>query len=144
MGRAYRLNGNEYSAVYFLDHFTHAAVLRAMDGFGMIQDLDVLRLAETAFDSAFREGRPVDDSATKALVEALREAGAAEPAGIPRHKLSTGEGWLITPREITAALNAYQQAPRDERAAAVARIDDWGGWIDFLHTAGDFLGLRSH
>ncbi|MDY0811423.1 hypothetical protein [Kitasatospora purpeofusca] len=143
MGRAYHLDG-EHSATYFLDHFTHAAVLRAMDGFGMIQDLDVLRLAETAVDSAFRRGDPVDDSATKALVEALREAGTAEPTGIPRHKLATGEGWLITPPEITAALDTYQRAPHDDRAATSARIDDWDGWIGFLHLAGDLAGIRSH
>lgn len=143
MGRAYHLDG-EYSATYFLDHFAHAAVLRAMDGFGMIQDLDVLRLAETAFDIAFRGERPVEGAANKALVEALREAGAAEPAGIPRHKIATGEGWLITPPEITAALDAYQRAPHDDRAATSARIDDWDGWIEFLHLAGDFAGIRSH
>ncbi|MFF8769042.1 hypothetical protein [Kitasatospora sp. NPDC015120] len=143
MGRAYHLDG-EYSATFFFDHFTHATVLRAMDGFGMIHDLDMLRLAETAFDRAIRGGRSVDDSATKAVVEALREAGAAEPAGIPRHKLATGDGWLITPPEITAALDAYQRAPYDDRAATSARIDDWDGWIGFLRLAGDFAGIRSH
>ncbi|MEU5388719.1 hypothetical protein [Kitasatospora cineracea] len=145
MGRALTLEGGS-PATYFLDHFTFEIVVRAMDSLGMIQDLNILDLARAAFHRAL-PGRPlsqIDPGDVRAVMEGLRAVGVADPTGIPRHKLNTAEGWLITPREITAALAAYQQAEPERREAVAARIDEWATWIDFLHTAGDHAGLRSN
>ncbi|MFJ8430396.1 hypothetical protein ACIQ9P_03730 [Kitasatospora sp. NPDC094019] len=144
MGRAFHLDAVTPTVTYFLDHFTHDRILRAMTNLGMIQDLEILDLARMALHRAFPGEQPpaAGPNATAAAIEALRAVGVAEPAGIPRHKLATAEGWLITPAEITAALDAYQRAPFDDCAATGDRIDDWQPWIDFLHLAGDHNGLR--
>ncbi|MEU3566891.1 hypothetical protein AB0E96_00450 [Kitasatospora sp. NPDC036755] len=150
MGRAYQLELSDPTVTYFLDHFTHARVVRAMDRLGMIQDLhgQMFNLAASAHDNAlaltgeFLPAHPQDAAA--ATLHGVLTASIPNPAGIPRHKLATGENWLIAPAEITAALAAHQRAPHDERAAVSALIDEWDPWIDFLHTAGDHAGLRSN
>ncbi|MFC8449515.1 hypothetical protein [Kitasatospora sp. NPDC057223] len=145
MGRVLTLEGGSPAAHYFFDHFNFEAVVRAMEGLGMIQDLNILDLARVAFHRAFPGHLPDRPGPTSvhAAMEALRAVGAADPTGIPRHKLGTAEGWLITPGEITAALAAYHQADPERRDAVAGRIDEWATWIGFLHAAGDHGGLRS-
>ncbi|MCX4749256.1 hypothetical protein OG455_27750 [Kitasatospora sp. NBC_01287] len=146
MGRALCLEHSNPAVNYFLDHYTLESVVRAMDTLGMIEDLNILDLARAAFHRAFPGRQPGEPGpgSVHAAMDLLRAVGAATPKGIPRHKLATGEGWLISPREITAALDAYQQADPEQREAIGARIDDWAPWIDFLHVAGDHHGLRSN
>ncbi|MFD7639602.1 hypothetical protein ACFV4P_03020 [Kitasatospora sp. NPDC059795] len=146
MGRALILEGGSPAAHMFLDHFTFESVVRAMDNLGMIQDLNILDLARVAFHRAL-PGRPlsqIDPGDVHTVMGDLRAVGAAEPTGIPRHKLATAESWLIISREITAALAAYQQAEPERREAVAARIDEWTAFVDFLHLAGDHAGLRSN
>ncbi|RGD59392.1 hypothetical protein DR950_17770 [Kitasatospora xanthocidica] len=146
MGRAYQLELSDPTVTYFLDHFTHDRVVRAMDRLGMIQDLhyDLPFLTAALYDLE-RELMGADPQETvTAKKNAVSAASAPNPTGIPRYKVETGENWLITPAEITAALAARQRAPHGERAAVSALIDEWDPWIDFLHMAGDHAGLRSN
>ncbi|MFJ4791718.1 hypothetical protein [Kitasatospora purpeofusca] len=145
MGRVITLEGGSPAAHYFLDHFNFEVIVRAMDGLGMIQDLNILDLARVAFHRAFPGLLPSGPgpASVQAAMDALRAVGAATPSGIPRHKLATAESWLITPAEITAALAAYHRAEPDRRAAVAERIDQWTTWIAFLHTAADHGGLRT-
>ncbi|MEU8919535.1 hypothetical protein AB0D10_01190 [Kitasatospora sp. NPDC048545] len=145
MGRVLTLEHSDPLAHYYLDHFTYESVVRAMDSLGMIQDLRILDLARAAFHRAI-PGIPLNQVGpddVRTAMDALRAVGAAEPSGIPRHKLATAEGWLISPQEITAALDSYHRAAPEQREAVAARIDDWKPLIDFLHIAGDHHGLRS-
>ncbi|MGW7579706.1 hypothetical protein ACWGKU_05070 [Kitasatospora sp. NPDC054768] len=154
MGRAYQLEACDPTVTYFLDHFTHDRILRAMDRFGMIQDLHdhLLDLALNAQGNAQGNaqaragGHPPahPQDAVEAMLRGVLTASIPNPAGIPRYKLATGEGWLVTPAEITAALAAHQRASREDRAAASSLIDDWAPWIEFLHVAGDRAGIRSN
>ncbi|MFD4394384.1 hypothetical protein [Kitasatospora sp. NPDC058478] len=144
MGRAFRLELSDPTVTYFLDHFTHDRVVRAMDRLGMIQDLpyDLAHAADCSHDLAHVLAAVDPQEAVEEKVRAVLTASIPNPAGIPRHKLATGDGWLVTPAEITAALAAYQRAPHDERTAVSALIDDWDRWIEVLHIAGDHAGFR--
>jgi len=77
-----------------------------------------------------------------------RDGGGAAGPGIPAHKLSSHDGWIITPAEIGQAL---QLAPD-----AVWRLDDpaadptpvpfarWGPWLSFLRQATRHGGIEVH
>ena len=49
--------------------------------------------------------------------------------GIPLHKLSSNDGWLVTPAEIAAALEQAPEQASDEDGEALAW---WPEWIEFL------------
>jgi hypothetical protein len=71
----------------------------------------------------------------------------AEPQpvlGIPRHKFSSNDGWLVTPAQIAAALDIYRSRTAEEVAAVMEPKDRdiWGKWIDFLDYAKDRGGFR--
>jgi hypothetical protein len=77
-------------------------------------------------------------------VDAHLSEHRGECPGIPGHKFSTNDGWIVTPAECQAALAAYrshdaetvQRVVRetlrlDERGVAVEETW-WPEWIDFL------------
>lgn len=54
------------------------------------------------------------------------------PPGIPSHKLSSNDGWIVTPEECTAAVQAYERATKGQvhqalnESVATEREDDRG------------------
>jgi hypothetical protein len=60
---------------------------------------------------------------------------------IPRHKLWTNDGWLVTPAELTAALPHAPKTALDRRQRP---IPWWHQWLDYLDTARGHGGFRVH
>ncbi|MGG8408242.1 hypothetical protein ACM614_17380 [Streptomyces sp. 12297] len=76
--------------------------------------------------------------------EAIRTADPDGP-GIAAYKLTSNDGWLVTPRELDAALKAYESAPSEDRAAAEDEFGPyWTAWIEFLTRAQGRGGFRVH
>ncbi|MFE2346150.1 hypothetical protein [Kitasatospora cineracea] len=129
MGRAFRLEHHATSdlTTVFIDHFTYERIVRAMDRHDMVHDF------------------PYPDRPAPTEEQERREflaAAVAEPAGIPRHKLTIDGEWLITPRELTAALGSYFAHTIEQRNAADQAIDQWKPWIGLLLAGHNYLGVR--
>ena len=60
---------------------------------------------------------------------------------IPRHKLWTNDGWLITPAELDAALSRAPTTALDRRQRP---IPWWRQWLDYLDGARGHGGIRVH
>jgi hypothetical protein len=60
---------------------------------------------------------------------------------IPRHKLWTNDGWLITPQELAAALPHAPTGALDRRQRP---IPWWRQWLDYLDTGRGHGGIRVH
>jgi len=60
---------------------------------------------------------------------------------IPRHKLWTNDGWLITPDELDAALPYAPTSALDRRQRP---IPWWRQWLDYLDGARGHGGVRVH
>jgi hypothetical protein len=60
---------------------------------------------------------------------------------IPRHKLWTNDGWLVTPSELTAALQHAPEVAMDRRQRP---IPWWHQWLDYLDGARGHGGFRVH
>jgi hypothetical protein len=76
-----------------------------------------------------------------AAARLAREADAGQP-GIPGYKLSSPDGWLVTSREIKAALAAYQATPTEEHHVVAASRPWWPKWVAFLEHAKDQGGFH--
>lgn len=66
-------------------------------------------------------------------IEPLLRREDPEPLGLPWHKLDSGDGHVLTPREIKVALSRASTIPTtlaDERLVAL-----WGEWLDFVRRA---------
>ncbi len=129
MGRTFRLEHHpvDASTTVVLDHSTYDRIVHAMDRHGMIHDLPYPQ-----------HRAPADPEERRAFLAAT----VAEPAGIPRHKLTVDGEWLITPRELTAALGAYYAHPIEQRNTADQAVDQWRPWIGLLLSGGNYLGVR--
>jgi hypothetical protein len=79
--------------------------------------------------------------ALAAYLDALDEHLAAnyDAQVIPRHKLWTSDGWLITPAELTAAL---PHAPRTALDRRQRPIPWWSQWLAYLDGARGHGGVR--
>lgn len=60
---------------------------------------------------------------------------------IPRHKLWTNDGWLVTPTELTAALPHAPAVALDRRQRP---IPWWDQWLDYLNASRGHGGFRVH
>ena len=60
---------------------------------------------------------------------------------IPRHKLWTNDGWLITPDELDAALPHAPSTAIDRRQRP---LPWWHQWLDYLDAARGYGGIRVH
>lgn len=88
------------------------------------------------------DGEPDEDTspemrAYQKAVQAVTDAQREKPAGIPVHKLGSNDGWLVTPDEISSALEAYvlgDGVPAD----APAWWADWIGWLKYAQEHGGF------
>lgn len=76
--------------------------------------------------------------------ERWRARGQTGRAGIPLHKLSSNDGWIVTTVEIDAALAALARNAPTLDAPSGDRMSDsawevfeatWGEWVDFLQVA---------
>ncbi|MGW4527817.1 hypothetical protein [Amycolatopsis sp. NPDC004378] len=67
--------------------------------------------------------------------------GAARLPGIPSHKLTSGDGWHVTPDECAEALIAYELATIAGAPHPAAFADDV---VPFLRTAACHGGFRVH
>lgn len=65
-------------------------------------------------------------------------------SGIPHYKFTTNDGWLVTSREIEAALMQYENADSEHKAAAIQEGPWWPSWIAFLTYAQQRGGIRVH
>lgn len=98
-------------------------------------------------------GAPDDEAARTALDSIAARLRAAEEAactadpggpGIPYYKLTSNDGWLVTPREIAAALKAYESTSTTDREDAGLAFEPWPSWIQYLTEARHRGGFRVH
>ncbi|MGW1769844.1 hypothetical protein ACWCQL_38085 [Streptomyces sp. NPDC002073] len=135
------------------------AACHLMTGLGMLsleEEPEWPAINEKGFSEALEALRtdPEDAAARKTVqaamdrVEGVHEAiRTADPGGpgIADYKLMSNDGWLVTPREITAALKAYENAPPADREAAARELGPhWTSWIAFLTRGRDRGGFRVH
>ncbi|MEU5388718.1 hypothetical protein [Kitasatospora cineracea] len=132
-----------------------AVLLTMLREFGMLTDaepperpyLAQFGLSRDDFDGPVHAGKVRPDKADSfaaAQQAVLDRLEGHDPAttGIPQYKVAYNEGWLIAPKEIEAALNAYDSSPADQRRDAENSFHgDWKRWIAFLREAAD-SGIR--
>ena len=75
---------------------------------------------------------PTNDPKIEAFLQAESDqlTGDSGAPGIPAYKLMSNDGWLVTPREISSALNTLfstEDAPSDDAA--------WNTFVTFLSVA---------
>jgi hypothetical protein len=126
--------------------------------FGMLTDepgtafptLDAYELIEFPDDPEHFEGRARAEiiknqtDAERAYLAAIKATTDADEGGpgIPAYKFSSNDGWLVTPRQIDAALALYRAAPDDDKKSAAAEHPWWPEWIAFLAHAKGRGGFR--
>ncbi|MFI5800944.1 hypothetical protein [Streptomyces sp. NPDC051677] len=140
---------------YFRFAFTALPrTLDAMKNFGMLVELPVPSYPElSAYGLAgvdLRPGTKYDGSTTNRVAEfrtayqAVKDASETVPTGIPRYKIDSNDGFLVTVAEITAALTTYDAHPSVAIAEMPVGDPTWGIWIAFLRHAQAHGGLRTH
>ncbi|MGW8782402.1 hypothetical protein ACWGNM_30670 [Streptomyces sp. NPDC055796] len=125
-----------------------------MGAFGMLSFQDEPAWpddAEYTDARAVLEKAPEDEDARQAaeaararLSAAMEAVRVADPggAGISHYKLCSNDAWLVSPREIEAALKAYACTAAEDREEAVRDFPQWDSWIRFLTEAQARGGLR--
>ncbi|GGO58779.1 hypothetical protein [Streptomyces lasiicapitis] len=76
-------------------------------------------------------------------VRAVRDRDAETP-GIPAYKLTSNDGWLVTEREVKAALDVWEKADLKDQNETQAEFPWWGEWLDFLKYNAERGGFRVH
>lgn len=87
------------------------------------------------------------NDAERSFLAACEAVCAFEPQpvlGIPVGKFGTNDGWLVTPAQIAAALEAHRDAPEAHKQPLVGDIEWWPDWIAFLEYAQGRGGFRVH
>ena len=128
--------------------------LDAMKNFGMLVELPVPSYPElSTYGLAgvdLRPGTKYDESTANRVAEfrtayrAVKDASETVPTGIPRYKIDSNDGFLVTVAEITAALTTYDAHPGVAIAEMPVGDPTWGTWIAFLRQAQAHGGLRTH
>lgn len=93
------------------------------------------------FPGDYPDAPPLTDAdylAAKTLEEVLAWHGPEIP-GIPLHKFSTNDGWIVTPAECEAAWRIGKDQPAPEE-----RPDYWRQWLDYLRRAASAGGFEVH
>lgn len=99
--------------------------------------------ADAVWHPEWPERRDFDDPAAyqSAVDHVLAFHGPDGAPGIPLHKLTSNDGWVVSPDEIAASLEQWEFRViwdgEDEVTAVVAgrledRADRWDRWIEFL------------
>lgn len=98
---------------------------------------------DTYLDAVDRGDTVQPSPALVAYLDARDEHLAAnyDAQVIPRHKLWTNDGWLITPQELTAALPHAPSSATDRRQRP---IPWWRQLLDYLDDARGHGGIRVH
>lgn len=89
------------------------------------------------------EAELTDDG--RRYLAAVEAALAFEPVpvrGIPVGKFCSNDGWLVTPAQCAAALDAWHAQPDAVRARIEGETEWWGRWIAYLTYAKDRGGFR--
>lgn len=130
-----------------------------MDRLGMVTDEDAPRfpsledfgLSEYPEDPADYDGDKRTEveahlaDADRQFLAALKATTDFEPEpvrGIPIGKFGSNDGWLVTPRQIEAALSAWHGQPEHVQTGVEAEFTWWSEWITFLAYAKDRGGFR--
>jgi hypothetical protein len=86
-----------------------------------------------------------------AMTQVLTWHGVADTPGIPLHKFSTNDGWIVLPAECEAAVKAWQaycnkhgEATALKRVGEPERQDYWKQWIAYLSAAAKHDGFEVH
>lgn len=79
--------------------------------------------------------------------EILAWHGSADTPGIPLHKFSSNDGWIVLPAECEAAVRIWEQVVKergqDAALQAVGRRPDyWLAWIEYLRGAARHGGFE--
>lgn len=88
-----------------------------------------LTLSQTGWGGTDQAKAAYDQAWDELSEKARADFGAV---GIPLHKLSPNDGWVVTPAEIAAAL---EQAPASATGEDGEALVSWPEWIDFLRGA---------
>ncbi|MFI6874964.1 hypothetical protein ACIBL6_16170 [Streptomyces sp. NPDC050400] len=67
---------------------------------------------------------------------------APQTQGIASYKLLSNDGWLVTEREITDALTAWEKAAPHDREEILSEFPWWNEWISFLEYNAKRGGFR--
>jgi hypothetical protein len=105
---------------------------------------DAARDEYDAYLDAVDRGEAVQPSPALAVYLAARDQHLAanyDAQVIPRHKLWTNDGWLITPDELDAALPRAPTSALDRRQRP---IPWWRQWLHYLDTGRGHGGVRVH
>ncbi|WP_327667926.1 MULTISPECIES: hypothetical protein [unclassified Streptomyces] len=80
----------------------------------------------------------------RAFLEASRNTRDqdAQTPGIPAYKLTSNDGWLVTEREITSALEAWNKANPNDQKEVQTEFPWWNEWLDFLKFNAERGGFR--
>lgn len=89
-----------------------------------------------------------DEAAYREAADKLTaQHGASDNPTIPLHKLSSNDGWFVTPDEIRAALEVWDAHDLDGLSTethSVIETDYWGEFIAWLRLAAEHDGFRVH
>ena len=79
-----------------------------------------------------------------ALDRLTSQHGESSNPTIPLHKFGSNDGWVVTPDEIRAALEAWDGDSADLSAETdeLIQTDYWNKWIAYLRLAADHEGFR--
>ena len=89
-----------------------------------------------------REEFPTDEDYKRAC-DAHRDAADGDQPGIPVHKLSSNDGWLVTPIECMGALKVWDSlGEKDLPTLGREPVVWWPEWLEFLEEAAEHGGFR--
>ena len=64
--------------------------------------------------------------------------------GIPVHKFSTNDGWIVTPDECRDAMRIWRSGGAKPLPGHSDAVDYWNRWIKFLELAAERDGFEVH
>ncbi|WP_102158720.1 hypothetical protein [Zhihengliuella halotolerans] len=120
---------------------------------GIMAALGMVHGSSSPVDRSEWPARPDDEDDEEAMAAYRQTRDAltarhttAEPT-IPSHKFGTNDGWIVTPDEIRAALQAWADADKNALPLGIAEIrpvDYWDRWIAYLELAATADGFEVH
>ncbi|WP_406050982.1 hypothetical protein OG280_26370 [Streptomyces virginiae] len=130
------------------------SVFDTMSHFGMVVEREHpnyplmpaygLEGSDFAPDAQLTPEKAVAIDAYKAAYIAVRDEADDEPTAIRHYKLYYNDGCLVTPKELGAAIAAYESHPHWQMAELPVGDPLWPRWMTFLRRARDAGGLRVH
>lgn len=156
---AYEALGSARRSYFRLNIWGMRTALDLMEALGMLTDESMPKwprpeeygLTQSPADPDWFEEGPDKAKAERALTAAGRRFLADQRAvadadhggpGIAAYKFTSNDGWLVTPREIEAALKAYESAQAEDKAAVTQSDPWWPSWIAYLSFARERGGIR--